>query len=97
MLLAELPAGKSAFNAIVSNQTIGAPGGVAWDGKYLAVGDYDSGTIYQFTVSRSRARVQGSTMLTTAAGVFQFWFTGSGLPRKTISGLESPAGVAVSK
>ncbi len=125
MLLAELPAGKSAFKAITPNQPINFPGGVAWDGEYLAVGDQSSNTIYQFKVAHSRARVQGSTMLDGAGDVLQLWFTGSssthpqatavigadydgdavdkwdypagGSPLKTISGLDKPAGVVVSR
>lgn len=77
VLLAELPNGKSAFKAISMNATLAFPGGVAWDGKFLAVGDQQTNTIYQFKVSRSKATMQGSTALTDASDVFQFWLTGS--------------------
>lgn len=77
VLLAELPKGKNAFRAISMNQAIGFPGGVAWDGEFLAVGDQLSNTIYRFKVSNGKATVQGSTMLAGAIDVFQFSLTGS--------------------
>ena len=77
VLLAELPKGKSAFRAVSMNQTIGFPGGVAWDGEFVAVGDQDSNTIYQFKVANGKATVQGSTVLAGATDVFQFFLTGS--------------------
>lgn len=77
VLLAELPNGKSAFKAIHMNVTLGFPGGVAWDGEFLAVADQQANTIYQFKVSRSKATMQGSTVLSDATDVFQFWLTGS--------------------
>ena len=76
-LLAELPKGKNAFRSISMNQTIGFPGGVAWDGQFLAVGDQLSNTIYQFRVSNGKGTVQGSTVLAGAMDVFQFFLTGS--------------------
>ncbi len=125
VLLAELPNGKSAFKAIHMNVTLGFPGGVAWDGEFLAVADQQANTIYQFKITRSKATMQGSTVLTDATDVFQFWLTGStskhpqatavigadygasaadkwdypagGTPLKTITGLDDPEGVAISK
>jgi hypothetical protein len=76
VLLAELPSGGSAFKSISMNQKIGFPGGVAWDGEFLAVGDQLANTIYQFKVSGSKATEQGSTVLSGAVNVVQFWFTG---------------------
>jgi hypothetical protein len=77
VLLAELPKGKNAFRSISMNQAIGFPGGVAWDGEFLAVGDQLSSTIYQFKVANGKATVQGSTVLAGATDVFQFFLTGS--------------------
>jgi hypothetical protein len=71
--LAELPAGSSSFEAIAMNVTIGFPGGVQWDGKYLDVGDQSSNTIYQFAVSGTSATEQGSVVLGGASDVFQFF------------------------
>ena len=75
--LAKLPKGRSTLVAIVMNQTIGFPGDVAWDGEFLAVGDQLTNTIYQFKVSGVHASVQGSTVLSGATDVFQFFPTGA--------------------
>ncbi len=75
-VLAELPKGKTAFREVKMNRTIGSPGALAWDGKFLAVGDQTSSTIYQFKVSSFNATVQGSTTLNGATDVFQFCLTG---------------------
>ncbi|MGA8532990.1 MAG: hypothetical protein WB615_02645 [Candidatus Tumulicola sp.] len=124
-VLAELAKGKSAFKSIVMNEAISMPGGVAWDGTLLAVGDQLANTIYQFKVSGNKATEQGSTALNGAVQVSQFWFTGStskhpqatavlgadfgqneadqwqypagGTPVKTITGLDEPEGIALSK
>ncbi|HEY1654776.1 MAG TPA: hypothetical protein VGF86_06670 [Candidatus Tumulicola sp.] len=53
VLLAQLPKGKSAFRAISMNESLGFPGGVAWDGEFLAVADQEINTIYQFKISTS--------------------------------------------
>jgi hypothetical protein len=74
--LAELPKGKSAFKTLSVNQTFGFPGGIAWDGVFLAVADQEANIIYQLKVSGSKATVHGSTTLNGASDVFQFWLTG---------------------
>jgi hypothetical protein len=74
--LAELPKGKSKFKPITMNQSIEFPGGVQWDGEYLAVADQEASVIYQFTISGSNATVEGSTTLGDADDVYQFWVTG---------------------
>ncbi len=71
--LAELPAGGTSFETIAMNVTIGFPGGVQWDGKYLDVGDQSTNTIYQFTVSGSNATEQGSLSLSGDTDAFQFF------------------------
>jgi hypothetical protein len=71
--LDELPAGESTFTIISLPFSIGFPGNVAWDGKYVAVGDQSSNTVYQITVSGSTATEQGSTSLGGASDVFQFF------------------------
>ncbi len=76
VVLAELPKGKSAFKPIAMNATLGFPGGLEWDGEFLAVGDQLTNTIYQFKVSGSKATMQGSTTLNGAVDVFQFFLTG---------------------
>jgi hypothetical protein len=70
---AEVPSGGSSFTHITLNQSIGFPGGVQWDGKYVAVGDLDNDIIYQFTISGSAGNKVGSTPLNNGSYVQQFW------------------------
>jgi hypothetical protein len=60
--LAELPKGSASFTNLALS-TIGAPGYVAWDGKYVAVGDIISNKIYQVQVTGSDATIVGSSLL----------------------------------
>jgi hypothetical protein len=73
---AEIPSGSSSFTNITLNQGIDAPGGVKWDGKYVAVGDLDNDVIYQFTISGSQGNKVGSTPLNGGSYVEQFWIQG---------------------
>jgi hypothetical protein len=63
--LAELPKGSASFTNLALS-TIGAPGYVAWDGKYVAVGDSISNKIYQVQVTGSDASIVGSSVLSDA-------------------------------
>jgi DNA-binding beta-propeller fold protein YncE len=77
---AELPKGSSSFTDIALNQKIEWPGGVQWDGKYVAVGDTDAGIIYQ--TNGAKGQVKGSTQLGGANYVNQFWIDATGKKRK---------------
>jgi hypothetical protein len=68
----ELPKGSSSLKTVTLNQSIGFPGGVAWDGKYIAVGDQNAAAIYQFTVSGGTGTEVGTTPLTGGSGILQF-------------------------
>jgi hypothetical protein len=75
--LAELPAGSSNLKILSVNQTIVSPGGMRWDGQYLAVGDqaYQDGhdsAIYRLTVTSSGATVAGTTVLNKSCDVLGF-------------------------
>jgi hypothetical protein len=72
-----LPRASATFTDVTLNQSIGFPGGVQWDGNYVAVGDGDTNTIYQFIIAGSGGTVTGSTPLTGARDVAQFWKQGS--------------------
>jgi hypothetical protein len=74
---AEIPKGSSGFTAITLNQSIGFPGQVQWDGKYVAVGDDDASTIYQFTIGGTSGTKAGSTPLNGARDMAQFWIAGT--------------------
>jgi hypothetical protein len=78
--IAELPAGSKTTEAITLNQSINLPGAIAWDGKYLAVGDQVSisgpSKIYQFTISGTSGTLEGTTSLADSCDVLQFWLRG---------------------
>jgi hypothetical protein len=79
-VFAELPAGQKTFTNITPGQNIESPGGVQWDGTYMAVGDQGKGggsTVYQITVNGSQGTVVGSTPLTDSKDVAQFWIQGT--------------------
>jgi len=78
-LLAEIPAGKSTFTNIAMNQTIGYPGGVQWDGTYLAVGDAFADALYRFKISGKKATSVGKTAFKGdhANLITQYWIDGS--------------------
>lgn len=74
---ADLPKGSSIFTNVTLNQSIGFAGQVQWDGKYVAVGDDDANTIYQFTIRGTSGTKAGSTQLNGERDVAQFWIAGS--------------------
>lgn len=76
---AELAKGNSTLNDIHVDKSVGFPGGVRWDGKYVAIGDQDyqgrhTSAVYQISISGSKARVKGTTPLTGSCDVLQFTF-----------------------
>ena len=77
--LGELAKGGSTLNFISVNQTIYLPGGVQWDGKYLAVGDQVAvknnfhSTVYQFAISGSQGTEANAMTLLSGNQVAQFW------------------------
>lgn len=76
--LAELKRGGSSFKAISVNEAIGAPGGVQWTGKHLAIGDEIISTIYEFAIKKGRASFVDGTPLAPGGtrGVYQFAIQG---------------------
>jgi hypothetical protein len=68
----ELPKGSATLETVTLNQSIGFPGGVTWDGKYVVVGDQNAPAVYQFTVSGGAGTEVGATQLTGASGIVQF-------------------------
>ena len=44
---AELPRGGSALKNITLSRSVDSPGGVQWDGTFVAIGDVGKGTIYR--------------------------------------------------
>lgn len=76
---AELPKGSNTFNDITLSHSVEWPGGVQWDGKYIAVGDTDAAVIYRAT---SSGTVIGTVTLSGGNYVNQFWLSGSARGKK---------------
>ncbi len=76
-VIAELPRGGHTFTNIVLNENIKYPGGVQWDGTYVAVRDYEANVIYQFSISGSSGTEVGATPLDGSSFAVQFWIAGS--------------------
>jgi hypothetical protein len=72
-ILAELPKGGKTFKIFKLGQKFDKVGGVQWDGKYVAVGDFGDGLIYRLTEKGSLAQ---TVMLEGGANVEQFWIAG---------------------
>jgi hypothetical protein len=77
--LGELAKGGHSLNFISVNETIYLPGGVQWDGKYLAVGDQVAvkqnftSTVYDFAIKGSTGTAVNTMVLTGSKQVSQFW------------------------
>ncbi|MGP8101148.1 MAG: YncE family protein [Candidatus Cybelea sp.] len=71
---AELRKGGSGLTGITMQQKIEWPGGVQWDGKYVAVGDTDADIIYR--TDGAGGKVKGSATLGNSDYVNQFWIAG---------------------
>jgi hypothetical protein len=68
---AELPSGKSSLTTIPVQQTFEWPGGVQYDGKYVAVGDTDTGKVYR--IQGKTGKVMQTVALGDATELNQFW------------------------
>lgn len=87
-VLAELPKGSGSFTNIDFTQKIEWPGGVQWDGKFVAVGDTDTGTIYR---TNAAGTVKGSTQLTGSNYVNQFWIVASSRKKHKAASVVAPS------
>lgn len=76
IVFAELPKGATAFKSITLNENIQFAGGVQWDGSHIAVGDQANPVIYEFSISGSKGTEVGSTPLTGAKEIDEFWKQG---------------------
>jgi hypothetical protein len=79
---AELPKGSGTFTNITLNRVVYFPGGVKWDGKYVALGDQNAGgnqtsSIHQVAVSGANGAVVSTTRLAGAEDVAGFWIQSS--------------------
>jgi DNA-binding beta-propeller fold protein YncE len=77
---AEIAAGATSFLNITLDQSINVPGGVQWDGKYVAVEDqgagYHGSTVYQFSIAGSSGTKVGTTTLGGSSDAIAFWLEG---------------------
>ena len=78
---AELAKGDTKLKKVTLNQSIGFPGGVQWDGKYVTVGDQNTSIVYQFSISGDVGTEAGSTTLggSDVGAVLQYFIVGSRL------------------
>jgi hypothetical protein len=76
----ELPHHGSSFTDITLNVSVYEPGGVQWDGTYVAVGNEDlyNNIIDEFSISGTQGKLArpGGTPLDGATLVLQFWIQG---------------------
>jgi len=75
----ELPKGSKSLEALTLDQSFEAPGGVAWDGKYVVVGDSKRAVVYRFVFQGSAGKKAGDTRLQAARHVAQFLVDGTRL------------------
>jgi len=85
-VLIELPRGGTKFARLALSQRFTGWGGLAWDGKDLAIGD-GATTIYRFAISAQKATRVGTTQLKRATNVVRFAIQGS-----TLIGADGPNG-----
>jgi len=55
------------------SDSIGFPGSVQWDGKYMTVLDQDTNIIHQYTISGTKATLKGTVTLSGAGDCAQTW------------------------
>ncbi len=88
----ELAHGAKTLRTITINDTVEFPGGVQWDGKYIAVGTQQyqgahQSAIFEVSVSGSKGTVKGTVRLDGSCDVENFWIpklgNGSGNPQGT--------------
>lgn len=111
-VLWELGKGKSTLTDLHFTKQIMRPGGVQWDGTYVAVGDYGGGLIYRTkrgtgvvakTVTLSsgtnvqQAWIDGGTLIGESTGEVPYWhYPGGGSPTKTLLGFSEPIAATIS-
>jgi hypothetical protein len=92
---AELPKGGTTFRNITLNQSFRAAGGIQWDGKHLAVGDFYAAMIYEFDISGKRGTEVGSTPLTGSGEVWQFFIDGNRVVAPSSFSDEQPGFISI--
>lgn len=75
--LTELPRGSGTFTTINLDQSLQFPGSVLWDGKYVAVGDQNAQTVYEFAIAGSSGTLERSTPINGIRYDDAFWVRSS--------------------
>lgn len=77
----EVPSGSTSFTDISLNTQINVPGGVQWDGKFVAVEDqgagYHGSTVYDFKISGTYGTKVRTVSLKGSSDAIQFWIEGN--------------------
>jgi hypothetical protein len=71
--LDEMPKGGTSIETITTSNTIELAGSVQWDGTYLAVTDMAASKMYRYTVSGTKAMLEGTVSLSGASQCTQTW------------------------
>ncbi|HEY3675967.1 MAG TPA: hypothetical protein VGK84_08225, partial [Candidatus Tumulicola sp.] len=71
--LDEIPKGSKKAVTITTSDSIGFPGSVQWDGKYMTVLDQDTNIIHKYTMSGTKATLHGTVTLSGASDCAQTW------------------------
>jgi hypothetical protein len=71
--LVELPKGSTKFETITTSNNIQFPGSVQWDGTYITVLDQLASKIYRYTVTGTKAKLEGTVSLKGAGDCAQSW------------------------
>jgi hypothetical protein len=74
---AELPKGAKRLVNITLDQQIQFPGGVLWDGTYVAIGDQATAEIHRFAISSGHGTQKGLLHLDSIKYPGQFWIQGT--------------------
>ncbi len=72
-MLVELPKGSKTAVTITTSNAIQFPGSVQYDGKYLTVFDQITSSLYQYTVSGTKATLKNTVQLSGASDCAQTW------------------------
>jgi hypothetical protein len=71
--LVELPKGSTKFETIKTSNSVSFPGSVQWDGTYLTVFDQNTNSMYQYTVSGTKATLKGTVTFSGSSDCAQTW------------------------
>ncbi|HEV3090626.1 MAG TPA: hypothetical protein VGX91_04180 [Candidatus Cybelea sp.] len=76
---AMLRTGSSTLASVSLPAGISSPGGVQWDGRHVAVGQWIDPRIYRFSINGSQGREVGLTIIPSAYYMYQFAIVGKTL------------------